>query len=114
MIPYELLPHYTVADFRRWEGDWELIAGIAYAMVPSPTSLHQRIGLKIARQLDEQLESCPLRQTLYETDWIVAEDTVVRPDVMVVCGPIEGDYPARAPELILAGPLCQAKRHDLG
>lgn len=100
MIPHELLPHSTVADFRRWEGDWELIEGIPYAMVPSPTSLHQRIGLKIARQLDERLESCFHCQTLYETDWIAAEDTVFRPEVRVVCGPIEGDYPTRAPGLI--------------
>ncbi|WP_457626586.1 hypothetical protein [Persephonella sp.] len=30
------LPNYTVEDYKQWEGDWELIEGIAYAMVPSP------------------------------------------------------------------------------
>ncbi|BCX80664.1 hypothetical protein MIT9_P0238 [Methylomarinovum caldicuralii] len=100
MIAPELLPHYTWEDCRRWEGDWELIAGIPYAMAPGPTARHQRLSLKIARQLDEQLERCDDCQVLFETDWIVRDDTVVRPDVMVICGGIEGDWPTRTPRLI--------------
>jgi Uma2 family endonuclease len=38
---------------------------------------------------------------LYECDWIVNDDTVVRPDVMIVCEPIEGKYPTKPPALIL-------------
>ncbi len=53
MIRPELLSHYTVDDYRRWKGEWELIGGIPYARVPSPTVIHQRVALKIARQLDE-------------------------------------------------------------
>jgi hypothetical protein len=30
------LPHYTVADHAAWEGDWELLDGVALAMTPSP------------------------------------------------------------------------------
>ena len=37
---------------------------------------------------------------MYVTDWIVSDDTVVRPDVMVICGRIEGDYPTRTPRII--------------
>ena len=101
MIRPELLPHYTLADYRRWEGCWELVAGIPYAMVPSATVLHQRTALKIARQIDERLEQCDRCQVLQETDWIISEDTVVRPDVIVVCGQIQGHYPAITPKLIL-------------
>lgn len=100
MLARELLPHYTLSDFKRWPGDWELIEGIAYAMVPRPTFFHQRIAARILTQLEEALASCPNCQAVAGTDWIVAEDTVVRPDVMVVCGPLEGDYPTRAPALI--------------
>jgi len=100
MIRPELLPRYTLADYRRWQGDWELIGGIPYAMAPSPTVTHQRTALKIARQLDELLEQCDHCQVLQETDWIVAEDTVVRPDVIVVCGNIQGNYPTQTPRLI--------------
>ena len=100
MMDPELLPHHTVSDYRRWEGDWELIEGIPYAMAPSPTARHQRLSVKITRQLDELLERCQQCQVLFETDWIVADDTVVRPDVMVICGEIEGDWPTRTPALI--------------
>ncbi len=100
MIQPELLPHYTLDDYRLWEGEWELILGIPYAMAPSPTVLHQRVRMAISRQLAALLETCTECLVLDETDWIVGEDTVVRPDVMVVCGKISGAYPTRAPKLI--------------
>lgn len=34
------LPHYTVADHAAWEGDWELVDGVAVAMTPSPFGRH--------------------------------------------------------------------------
>jgi len=46
------LPHYTYEDYSNWEGRWELIQGIPYAMSPSPSYTHQRISQKIARLLD--------------------------------------------------------------
>ncbi len=100
MLQNELLPHYTLADYRRWEGEWELILGIPYAMTPSPTIGHQRVRMAIARQLYDLLAVCPACLVLDETDWIVAEDTVVRPEVMVVCGEILGDYLTKTPKLI--------------
>ncbi len=100
MIAPELLPHYTWEDYRRWEGDWELIEGVPYAMAPSPTTSHQLIRIEITHQLYESLQACDDCQVLDETDWIVADDTVVRPDVMVICGEIEGDWPTRTPSLI--------------
>ena len=39
---------YTVADYRLWKGDWELINGVAYAMAPSPTVTHQSLSTNIA------------------------------------------------------------------
>lgn len=100
MIRPELLPHYTLDDYRHWDGEWELIMGIPYAMAPSPTVSHQRVRMAITRQLAELLETCSDCLVLDETDWIVSEETVVRPDVMVVCGEILGDYPTRTPKLV--------------
>lgn len=76
---------YTAKDYQNWEGDWELIAGRAYAMSPSPFYDQQYINLKIARQLDEQLDDCPKCHAVIEMDVTLAEDTVVRPDSMVIC-----------------------------
>ena len=94
-------PSYTYEDYKLWEGDWELIEGVPYAMAPSPFGKHQRVAFEFARQLGEQLEHCPDRCFVYpELDWIVSEDTVVRPDIMVVCKEIE-EYLRETPELVV-------------
>jgi hypothetical protein len=38
------IPNYTYNDYERWEGDWELIRGIPYAMSPFPDWKHQGFG----------------------------------------------------------------------
>jgi len=44
----EDLPSYTYEDYKLWEGDWELIYGVPYAMAPAPMIKHQAISSKIA------------------------------------------------------------------
>ena len=41
MSAIKLLPHYTYEDYCNWEGRWELIDGIPFAMSPAPTPRHQ-------------------------------------------------------------------------
>ncbi|NOX21394.1 MAG: Uma2 family endonuclease [Nitrospirae bacterium] len=84
------LPRYTVEDYKRWEGDWELIEGIPYAMAPSPYGVHQKALGKLNTQFGAQLQKCSKSISLYpELDWIIDENTVVRPDLMVVCKEVE-------------------------
>ena len=93
-------PYYTVEDYAKWEGDWELIEGVPYALAPSPLAKHQKISLLIARIIDEQIENCPEKcEVFFELDWIVSEDTVVRPDIVVVCEEVE-DFIKTRPEVI--------------
>ena len=82
----EDLPHYTYDDYAQWQGRWEVISGIPYAMAPSPVMKHQRLSMKIAFQLDILLENCGNCSTYQAIDWQITEDTVVQPDVLVVCG----------------------------
>lgn len=91
---------YTIADYQHWEGDWELIHGQAVAMAPSPVVAHQMTSFAIAHQLGENLDGCPHCQALFEIDVEFAEDTVVRPDVLVICYMPDGDRLTRAPDLI--------------
>ncbi len=77
--------YYTIHDYDKWEGDWELIFGMPYAMAPSPIFDHQYIITKISRVLDEELEECPECFPLVEIDWQISDDTVVRPDLLVAC-----------------------------
>ena len=83
-------PRYTVADYQRWEGDWELIEGVPYALAPSPLGRHQKIMAEIIAQVVPQLKKCSQRCFIYpELDWIIDENTVMRPDLMIVCKDIQ-------------------------
>jgi len=84
-VKVKLLPHYTLEEWEQWEGRWELIDGIPYAMSPMPTPKHQRISLLIGSLLDEALEECKKCVSLISVDWVVSEDTVLEPDNLIVC-----------------------------
>ncbi len=76
---------YTVEDYNSWDGDWELVYGDAFSMAPSPLYGHQFVNLKIARQLDEKLDECKKCHSVIEIDLQISNDTVVRPNCMVIC-----------------------------
>ena len=100
-IDYKYLPHYTYRDYKNWEGKWELIDGIAYAMSPAPMIEHQRISNKIARILDEKMGECKECIALLPVDWKIKEDSIVQPDNLVYCGKIENpNYLTKAPKII--------------
>lgn len=96
-LPY--VEHYDFTDYEQWEGDWELIHGTAHAMTPSPKPLHQLISGKLFSLLDELLEACPKCHVLIETDVHLSSNTIVRPDVMVVCFPLNEKI-SKAPSVI--------------
>ena len=91
--------YYTKEDYYSWEGDWELIYGHPYSMSPSPMINHQFINMKIARQLDEKLDDCKKCHALFETDVAFTQDTVLRPDSMVICHEPK-DRVTKAPEIV--------------
>jgi Uma2 family endonuclease len=84
-LKVEDLPHYTYDDYVQWEGRWELIRGIPYAMVPAPAGRHQLLNTEILFQLGLLLADCGRCRPLMPMDWEIAPDTVVQPDVLVVC-----------------------------
>ncbi len=96
----EDLPHYVYEDYAQWEGKWELIRGIPYAMTPAPSLQHQRISHKIDALLANSLKECEQCEALLPVDWKIDEDTVVQPDNLVVCGKPDGKYLTKAPALI--------------
>jgi Uma2 family endonuclease len=103
---------YTVQDYMQWEGDWELIYGQPVAMAPSPVFGHQQLSAAIFRQLDEALDDCPRCQALFEIDVEFSKDTVVRPDVLVICYQPEGERLTRAPALIFEVISPKTSRRD--
>jgi Uma2 family endonuclease len=104
MQPHKYLPNYTVEDYNRWEGDWELIDGIPYSMSPSPVRRHQQLAmaltLQIGNSIKSQKEKCGNCEAFYELDWILSDNTVLCPDIAITCNET-GDFLTKAPVLII-------------
>jgi Uma2 family endonuclease len=87
--------HHTYADYLTWPNDvrYELIDGVAYLMAPAPTLDHQDVVGEVFRQLANALQSKPCRAYVSPVDVRLPKadeaddlvDTVVQPDVLVVC-----------------------------
>jgi len=111
----EDLPHYIYDDYVQWEGKWEILEGIPYAMTPAPVVKHQWICAKITSQLDASLENCHKCEVLLPVDWQITEDTVVQPDILVVCGEnIDGVKLEKAPVMIFEVLSPSTSRKDRG
>ncbi len=90
---------FTYGDYRQWPEDerWELIDGVAYSM-SSPTRFHQGIEALLTRRIGNFLEGKDTDCKVYPAPLDVFfprlreqreddVDTVVQPDVLVVCDP---------------------------
>ena len=96
---------FTWADYREWPDDerWEIIAGEAYAMSPSPSSRHQIISAELCRQMANFFKGKPCRAIAAPMDVRLSEEDVVQPDLLVVCDPrkIEVTHVEGAPTLVV-------------
>lgn len=98
-IALKYRPHYTLKDYEKWQGDWELVEGIPYALA-SPGFKHQKAVIKLISQIEPQLtEGCKTCHVAIDLDWIIAEDTVLRPDIVIFCHEPE-ERLTRTPEVI--------------
>jgi len=99
--PQTRTERYTYADYLTWPEDtrYELIDGAAYAMAPAPTRSHQLVVVELSRQLATALKGsgcqtfvAPFDVRLPKASEADAEiDTVLQPDVLVVCDPAKLD-----------------------
>jgi Uma2 family endonuclease len=97
----KILPHYTYSDWEHWEGQWELIEGIPYAMSPTPVPKHQKIAVSLAAEFRMVLKSCKECAAYQPIDYRVSDDTILQPDMLVVCGEILRKYLDFAPALVV-------------
>lgn len=92
---------FTYGDYRRWpdEARFELIDGEVYDMSPAPTRTHQGLVVELARQIGNLLLGRPCQVYVAPFDVRLpraneaddAVDTVVQPDVAVICDPAKLD-----------------------
>jgi Uma2 family endonuclease len=112
----KILPHYTYDEYCKWEGQWELIEGIPYAMSPAPLPNHQYIATNLSAEFrfafkNSKCKKCRASQPI---DYKIAEDTVVQPDVLVYCGKLNKafiDFPPRFVAEILSPSTALKDRH---
>ena len=100
-LPQRDTSRHTYADYLIWPDEvrYELIDGIAYAMGPAPLRIHQRVLLQLARQVADALEGKTCEAYIAPFDVRLpqaveadaAVDTVVQPDLSVICDPAKLD-----------------------
>jgi len=95
------IEYYTYEDYKRWEGDWELIEGVPYAMAPAHFKRHQNLSVKISTQFENQLENCEICEVLIEEDYKISEGTILRPDISIVCNDKNPNFISIAPEIVV-------------
>ena len=96
-----ILPHYTYNDYVHWEGRWELIDGIPYAMSPLPVPKHQWLAANISSEFINEMKGCKHCKVYHPIDYRVSDDTIIQPDMLIVCGEIEKEYLDFAPALVV-------------
>ena len=109
-------PQFSYEDYCLWEGRWELIDGMPYAMSPSPAREHQMINGNLYSIFDTQLKKhCSKCRTYMPLDWKINSKTVVQPDLMVVCNEFTTTHLEFAPALtieILSTSTAYKDRHE--
>ncbi len=96
----DYMPNYTYEDYKHWEGDWELIAGMPFAMAPAPTKKHQMLILLIGSELLGKIKECPNCEVLIDSDWKMNSQNVLKPDIAIVCNDDNRQYISKTPEVI--------------
>lgn len=105
---------FAYSDYLTWPDDerWELIDGGAYNMSPAPGSIHQRVSMDLSRQFSTYLKGKPCKVFAAPFDVRLSEqsglsddaiETVVQPDLVVVCDPSKLDDRGckGAPEIVV-------------
>lgn len=97
----KILPHYTYHDWEQWDGQWELIEGIPYAMSPLPVPRHQKIAMALGSEFTVMLKTCRDCTAYQPIDYRITDDTILQPDMLVVCGEITKKYLDFPPALVV-------------
>ena len=94
-------PYYTYENYCQWEGRWELIEGMPYAMSPAPVPAHQSVSVLLNFEFVKALKNCRNCKLFQPLDWKIKEDTIVQPDLLFVCDKIEKRFLNSPPVLVV-------------
>ena len=99
----KILPYYTYEEWKHWEGKWELIDGHPYAMSPTPIPEHQRVASEIRYALMAALKEskCKHCRAYDPLDYKISNDTILVPDILIICGEVTKKYLDFPPSLVV-------------
>ena len=94
--------HYTISDWENWKDRWELIDGLPYCMSPAPSGKHQLISSLLGTELTLGIRKSTCRncKVFQPVDWQISEDTIVEPDLLILCRPFSGARLMHAPAAV--------------
>jgi len=93
--------YYSYNDYLQWEGDWELIYGHPLMMAPSPLITHQALANMVAFELTSSVFECQECLIVSEQDWKISDETVVKPDVVMICNETNNAYISKTPKIVV-------------
>ena len=118
-------PRYTFADVLTWDENEraEIIDGEVVMMAPAPARVHQEVSMELSSQFHAYLKgkkckvyAAPFAVRLFEQDGDSPEDvdTMVEPDITVVCDPSKLDERGckGAPDMVVEILSPSTQRHD--
>jgi len=117
-LPREI--KYTYEDYYSWNDGkrYELIDGKVYLMSPGPSSTHQGISSNLVGQFYAYLKGkmCKVFAAPYDVrlNWDAGDDTVVQPDISVICDPSKIDERGckGAPDMVIEILSPSSTKHD--
>ena len=70
-------------------------------MISAPLPKHQFITLNLASECRIALRKCKNCKAYLPLDYVIANDTILEPDLLVVCGKINNKFPDFPPSLVV-------------
>lgn len=109
------IPRYTVTDYEQWKGDWELWSGVPVSICPSPDIEHQLLSGELFVRLRKSLEEaeCLECTVVQDVDWRVSEDTVLRPDLSIICRHKNSGFIEQSPPMVVEILSDSTRQRDL-
>ena len=98
-----IIPCYTYDDWVHWEGKWELMEGHPIAMSPTPVPAHQRVAAELRTELTLALRksNCKKCRAYDPLDYKISENTILVPDILIICGEVKKKYLDFPPSLVV-------------
>jgi Uma2 family endonuclease len=99
----KILPNYTYDDYCHWEGPWEIIEGIPFAMNREYLPEHQLLAAKVGAEFGRALKEARSKGWIISQpiDYKISENTVVQPDVLVYFGNTNKAFLDTTPKILV-------------